>query len=306
VRGLLSMRGMRGMRGRRARGFTLNEVLIAMLIVGIIGAAATRLLASQTRFFDHETNLRSARTIARSSMNVLLADLRMVQDSGGVDSVVADGKLIRILVPYRFGLVCGTAGNVTTVSMLPSDSGTTALSVYTGFAWRTATGRYTYLTPAAPTTTDIPVTSATPAVCTGAGAGQAQIRTVATNGRTGDVLDLRTAAPSGALVASPVFLWERITYSFRASSVYPSRLGLWRNVQGGANEELMAPFDTSARFKFYVAGEDTSRTAAPPLSDIRGVDLVLTAISPRATSRDSVASRSRMVTSVFFKNVRAY
>jgi hypothetical protein len=68
----------------------------------------------------------------------------------------------------------------------------------------------------------------------------------------------------------------------------------------------MAPFDTSARFKFYKAGEDTSRTAPPPVSDIRGLDLVLTAISPRSTSRDSVASRSRLVTSVFFKNVRAY
>jgi prepilin-type N-terminal cleavage/methylation domain-containing protein len=300
------VRGVLTMRRNRSRGFTLNEVLIAMLIVGIIGAAATKLLASQSRFFDHETNLRAARTISRSSTNVLLADLRMVQDSGGVDSVVADGKLIRILVPYRFGLVCGTAANVTTVSLLPSDSGTVALSVYTGFAWRTGTGRYTYVSPASPTTTDIPTLAATPATCTGAGAGQAQIRTVSTGGRPGDLLDLRSAAPSGAPVGAPVFLWERITYSFRASGVYPNRLGLWRNVQGGANEELMAPFDTSARFKFYKAGEDTSRTAPPPVSDIRGLDLVLTAISPRSTSRDSVASRSRLVTSVFFKNVRAY
>jgi prepilin-type N-terminal cleavage/methylation domain-containing protein len=290
----------------RSRGFTLNEVLIAMLIVGIIGAAATKLLATQSRFFDHETNLRSARTISRSSTNVLLADLRMVQDSGGVDSVVADGTLMRILVPYRMGLVCGTASNVTTVSLLPSDPGTVSMSVYTGFAWRTANGRYTYVTPAAPTTSDIPVASATPAVCTGSGVGQAQIRTVSTAGRAGDILDLKSAGPSGAAVGAPVFLWERITYSFRSSGVYPNRLGLWRNVQGGANEELLAPFDTSARFKFYKAGEDTSRTAPPPLSDIRGVDLVLSAISPRATSRDSIASRSRLVTSVFFKNTRAY
>jgi hypothetical protein len=129
---------------------------------------------------------------------------------------------------------------------------------------------------------------------------------VSTAGRAGDILDLKSAGPSGAAVGAPVFLWERITYSFRSSGVYPNRLGLWRNVQGGANEELLAPFDTSARFKFYKAGEDTSRTAPPPLSDIRGVDLVLSAISPRATSRDSIASRSRLVTSVFFKNTRAY
>ncbi len=288
------------------RGFTLNEVLIAMLIVGIIGAAATKLLASQSRFFDHETNLRAARSIARSSTTVLLSDLRMVQDSGGVDSAAADGKLIRVLVPYRVGLVCGTTGAITTVSLVPSDSGTVAQSVYAGFAWRTATGRYTYVTPTNPTTSDLPATSASPALCTGAGAGQAQIRTVSVSGRAGSILDLPTAAATGAPVAAPVFLWQRITYAFRASSAFPNRLALWRTVQGGLNEELMAPFDTSARFKFYAGGDEDSRLVPPALADIRGIDLVLTAVSPRATSRDSVASRSRLVTSVFFKNVRSY
>jgi hypothetical protein len=103
-----------------------------------------------------------------------------------------------------------------------------------------------------------------------------------------------------------VFLWQKITYSFKTSSAYPTKLGLWRAVEGGVNEELLAPFDTSARFKFYVAGEDTSRTAAPALSDIRGLELVLSAVSPRGTSNDTTSSQSKLVTSVFFKNVRVY
>src|SRR3954462_9623545 len=101
------------------RAFTLHEMLISMVIVGIIGGSFTKVLISQTRFHDREAALRSARSIARGATNVLLADLRMVQDSGSVDSVTADGKLIRILVPYRFGLVCLTSGSRTTVSMLP-------------------------------------------------------------------------------------------------------------------------------------------------------------------------------------------
>jgi type II secretory pathway pseudopilin PulG len=283
------------------------ELLVAMVIAAVIGVAGMRLLTSQTRFFDHETNLRTARTIARSATNVLLSDLRMVQDSGGVDSVVADGKLVRVLVPYRMGLVCATSGDITTVSMLPTDSGTVALSVYTGFAWRNpTTGRYVYISPANPTTTGVPVPSANSAACTGSGGGQAQIRTVSTNGRSGDVLDITNAGGSGAPVGAPVFFWERITYSFRASQIYPNRLALFRNVQGGTNEELMAPFDTSARFKFYKSGEDTARTAPPALSDIRGLQLVLRAMSPHATSADTAVSQSQIYTAVFFKNVRAY
>jgi prepilin-type N-terminal cleavage/methylation domain-containing protein len=229
------------------RGFTLAEIVVSLVIAAIIGASFTKLLVSQNRYFDHETNLRTARSIARSATNLMLADLRMVQDSGGVDSVTADGKLIRILVPYRFGMVCGTNANVTTVSMLPTDSGTIANSVYNGFAWRDSTsGRYHYIFPPSPLTSSLPSAASTPATCTGNGAGQAQLITVSVNGRTGDLLDLKNSGPSGALPATAVFFFQRITYSFRASGIYPNRMALWRNVEGGRNEEIMAPFDTSA------------------------------------------------------------
>jgi prepilin-type N-terminal cleavage/methylation domain-containing protein len=290
---------------RHSRGFTLTELLISLAIVGLLASAFTKLLVSQSRFFTHEANLRVSRAVARTATNILVSDLRMVQDSGGVDSVTNDGKLIRIRVPYRYGLLCGVSGNVTTVSMLPTDSATVGMSVYTGFAVRNAAGRYDYVEPPNPTTTNIPVVSTTPALCTGSANGQAQIRTVSANGRAGDILDLKSPGGVVASAATPVFLWQRITYSFRASSVYPNRLGLWRNVQGGRNEELMAPFDTSARFKFYQAGDDVSRLTPPLLSDIRGVDIVLAGLSAAGTTRDSV-SKSTVVTSVFFKNVRAF
>src|SRR5204862_2764127 len=124
------------------KGFTLNEVMISLVILSVIGAAFTRILTYQTRYLAHETSIRTARSVARTANNILLTDLRAVQDSGGVDSVGVGGQFIRILVPYRLGLVCGTNGLVTTVSMLPVDSATIALSVYKGFAWRDSlTGR---------------------------------------------------------------------------------------------------------------------------------------------------------------------
>ena len=76
-------------------------------------------------------------------------------------------------------------------------------------------------------------------------------------------------------------------------------------MQDGVNEEIMAPFDTSTRFRFYQPGDDTSRVAPPLVSEIRGLDLVLTAISPRATALSPTTS-ARVVTSVFFKNVRSF
>jgi prepilin-type N-terminal cleavage/methylation domain-containing protein len=285
------------------RGFTLIEVTIAMVIVAIIGAAFTKLLASQSRYFDQQTNIRKARSVARNSTNVMLSDLRMVQDSGGIDSAASDGKAIRIIVPYRFGLVCGTNGTTTTVSMLPSDSSVVAMAKYGGFAWRdTLRGRYHVVT-----SSGAPVASASPSLCTGNGGGQANLRTFSVAGRTGDILDLNASAATGAIAATPVFMWQRISYSFKASTQYSGYLGLWRDIEGMPPEEILAPFDTSARFRFYVSGGDTSVVSPPALSSIVGIDLVLSAISSRVVSNNiNSHSMSKMRTSVFFKNVRSY
>jgi hypothetical protein len=120
------------------------------------------------------------------------------------------------------------------------------------------------------------------------------------------LLDLTSNAPSGAPVASPVFLWQHITYSFAASGTYSGKIGLFRKVRGGTNEEIMAPFDTSARFRFYQTGDDTSEVTPPAVSNIRGVDIVLNALSPNAVSDNTANSPGKIVTSVFFNNVRAY
>jgi prepilin-type N-terminal cleavage/methylation domain-containing protein len=290
------------------RGFTLIEIMVAMVIVAIIGAAFTKLLASQSRYFDQQTNIRKARSVARNSMNVLLSDLRMVQDRGGIESAAADGKTIVVKVPYRFGLVCGTNSNTTIVSLLPTDSSVVGMAQYAGFAWRdTLTATYTIVTPGAPRTADAPVASSSPSVCTGNGGGQANIQTFAVSGHTGDILDLKSPSGSGAQVTSPVFLWQRITYTFANSNNYPGYLGLWRNVDGASIEEILAPFDTSARFRFYASGADTSVVSPPAVSTIVGLDLVLNAISSRVVS-DNVNSHStsKVRTSVFFKNVRTY
>ena len=109
---------------RTRRGFTLIEMLVSVVILGAMGIAFTNFLTMQNRFFERETNAKSARSIARNSMTLLMSDLRMVQDSGGVDSASSDGKVLRVFVPFRYGLYCGTSGLKSTVSMLPSDSAT--------------------------------------------------------------------------------------------------------------------------------------------------------------------------------------
>ena len=265
---------------RTRRGFTLIEMLVSVVILGAMGIAFTKFLTMQNRFFERETNAKSARSIARNSMALLMSDLRMLQDNSSIDLASSDGDMLRVFVPYRYGLYCGTNGLKSTVSMLPADSATVAMAAYDGYAWRDpVAGTYTVVANSA-----VPVTSSAPATCTGTGAGQAQLRTVSVNGRAGDILDIPLIV--GVPVAgTPVFFWQKITYSFKPSVIFPGLNALWRKQEGGRNDELLGPFDANARFRYYIAGDDTSRTVVPTdLTTIRGIDVVLSANSPRISA----------------------
>lgn len=290
-------------RARLRRAFTLVEILVAFTIIGILGAMFVRIILSQSRFTDQQNAMRGARAVSRQALNILESELRMVQDSGGIDSVSADGRTIRAIVPYRFGLYCGTTATATVVSMLPVDSLTLAQSVYAGWALRSHSGTYTIITPAAPLGADAPVAATDPAQCTGTSFGQAQVRTLAINGRAGEVLDIRPVRTG--TIAQPVFFFQRVTYAFQASGTFPGAWGLYRLVQGGSTEELMAPFDSTARFKYWTRGAAASVSAAPALGLIRGVDVVFAARSRYTPIGRSSPSRSTVTASIFFRNVRS-
>jgi len=276
--------------------------VVAFTLLAILGATFTRIMVSQGRFTDQQNALRNARTVSRQGMNVLVTEARMVQDSSGVDSVASDGKTIRLLVPYRFGLNCGVSGTKNVVSMLPVDSLMVQQAVFAGWAYRNSAGAYA-LVPLGVA----PVTSADPAQCTGNAVGQAQIKTLTLGGRVGEVLDV---GPSVATPTAPkgqaIFFYQKITYEFKASAAFPGWNGLYRTVAGGTSDELVAPFDTSARFKFWTSGASASVSAAPAKELIRGIDVVFVGRSGYTPMGKSVPSKTTVVASIFFKNVRNY
>lgn len=286
------------------RGFTLVELMVTMVLLGVLGAVFTRVIIQQGRFYDRENARRNARAVARNSMNVILSDLRMVQDTLGLESISSDGRSITVRVPYRFGLVCLATGSAVVASMLPVDSAVVGMAQYAGYAIRNPNGFYqTYMTG-----TSLPSQATNASACTGNSFGEAQIATVSIRGKNGQVLALVPGAL--ALPGSSIFFWQRITYSFQPSGMMPGngRWGLFRQVGGRAAEELMAPFDGRARFRPYFRGDDTSRTTYT-LADtalIKGLDIVLTGRSERVPTGQSAPTTTRMVSSVFFKNVRRF
>ena len=271
--------------GGRA-GFTLIEMLVALTLTAIIGAAITALFVSQERAFDTQTKLQSARDVSRGARNLITSELRMLDRDSGVVSAAADEIVLR--VPYALGVACGLAGGLV-VNVLPVDSAMLDYSSYAGYAVRDfATGRYQYVAKNAE-----PAAGST-AVCTAA-----QVDLVP-NGQTLELAPGVAAAPG-----APVLLWQLVRYHFDPSVQVPGRLALYRAVPAlNLDEEVVAPFADSAHFEFYVDGSNTPVTNPPAnLEELTGFELVLDALSERPRA-DGSYPLVRLRTAVFFKNRR--
>jgi prepilin-type N-terminal cleavage/methylation domain-containing protein len=136
---------MRLYNNRRARrGFTIIELLVGIVLFAIVGAAFTKLLTVQGRFFDRQGMGNAARNVSRASLNRTVSDFRMIEASGGV--VAASPTSLTVRIPYAMGVVCANSGLGTVLSLLPVDSTTYANAGFYGYSLRSSLpGVYSYV-----------------------------------------------------------------------------------------------------------------------------------------------------------------
>jgi len=271
----------------RRAGFTLTEMLIAMVILSLIGASLTRVLVVQTRLFSKNAAMRNTRSVTRSAMNMIDSDLRMVEATHGI--VSASSTALTLRVPYALGVICGTTSGTTFISVAPVDSSVWATAGLTGYAWRDTTGVYNF------TETSITVSSSSNAVCTAASI------TTLTNGRT---VAVTPGFPAGAVPGTVMFFEQQIKYEFKNSVAIPGAYGLFRTVVAtNSSNELVTPFTDQAVFRYYRLNADTSQAAAPnPLSSTTGIEFKLAAQSATKTEGSSSPDTTTVTTAVFFRN----
>jgi Tfp pilus assembly protein PilX len=270
--------------GRRS-GVTLIELLVAFTLLGIIGLSILRTFTSQARLADLQTKQLDARTVSRAPVNLFMSEARMVETGNGV--VAASATSVTLRIPVVMGIVCGTVGTATVLSLMPVDSAVLASAAISGHAYRQANGVYSYTEGATTLTSDGTSTCAGESITTADGGQRVRV----------------TPQMAGATVGTVAFIYQRVRYDFAPSSTLAGRVGLWRTLEtSGATEELAAPFDASSRFRFYRNDQDASDPTVPPLSEIRGLELELVGASERARFGRATPETSRLQTAVFFIN----
>lgn len=264
----------------RRRGLSLVEVLIAIVLLGIVGAGITRLLSSQLRFFARGTNSRDARAVSRNALNLTRSELRMVEPYG---IVAATRDSITFKLPYMMGIFC----TASTAMFVPSDSLTMAQAQYGGYAWRdtTAGATYTYVNSGGA------LVAGAVATCNG----------VNLTGIPSGYVYTVTPAIAGVAVGAPFFLWQTVTYKFAPSALVAGRTALWRKAGSAAAEEIAVPLDTASRFNFYTT-TTTSSTVVPTLNTMRGIEILLYGESERTSPGRTTPEESLQRVSIFFRN----
>ena len=88
----------------RRAGVTLVELMVGMVMSAFLGTMMVNLLLTSTRFNDRVEAGREARGTARTPLNLITTELRMVNAETGVLS--ADSVTITVRVPFMMGLAC--------------------------------------------------------------------------------------------------------------------------------------------------------------------------------------------------------
>ena len=280
-------------RKQSSRGFTLIELLVGIVIFAIIGALFTKLLTVQGKFFDRQGMGNAARNVSRASLNRVVSDFRMIEATGGV--IAASPTSLTLRIPFAIGVVCKGVNGGTALSLLPVDSTTYVNASYYGYAWRGfQNGAYRYVESGSSRETGNPADCASVLI------------TTVTGGK--NVLVKPPVPPDSAGLGTPVFLYSRIRYDFKASTAVPGKLGLWRTsiLPNGneSTEELVAPFDNTAHWAFFTLNGGATAQANPPatLSNIRGLELHLDGMSETIAPGQVTNEKAPFTTAVYFKN----
>lgn len=269
-------------------GFSLAELMVALVIAGVIGVALTRLMINQARFVSGQESRMMARAGARAGFNVIVQELRSVTYGGVVD---AAPDSITVRVPVSYGVACRqVSGGRTGVALLPRDSALYGEVTISGYAWQDpVAGTWTYVEPAT-------VGSGSVGDCTGA---SPRITTI-----PGGTQVRLTPNDAATPVGAPVYLYHTTRYALATSSTISGRLALWRTLlYNNTREELVVPFDTASTFGFLVGRNLTYQAAVPAsLDSIRGIRLRLIGQSENAPQGSSSYATFDLTTDIIFMN----
>lgn len=242
---------------RHEDGFTLIELILALVLAGFVGTLVFQMLSSQGRFAQMQSSREEVQQNARAALDLVTSELRVVP-RGAI--VRADPNRIVAEVPLAWGLLCGpptsTSANIIVPDVLPATSSAVQLAMsdsVTGEWTRTAAP-----TEANPGLSVALADAATTTACRGAAGLNAM--------GEGTVYSLSGSGfSSTAARGSTVYLFRRVEYMVGTSEGFPGNwlLRRWGAGQSQATQPVAGPLTGEGILFNYFLDDATSPGSAP-------------------------------------------
>lgn len=252
----------------RSAGFTLVEMLVALVVAGLLAAAVLTLLLRQNSFYGKNDDTIYAEQSMRGTAELMASELRMASpgtSSTNTDFLLASTDTVEVRYDVSRGVVCGTNGGSIIYVYVYDEPTTVNLPGTRGVAVSAPDSSTFHYDAAFDPTVSKAVNSSSLSYTT----------CVANNGGVPQSADLgryRSIDWSGSTLGVPtegsvVRIYGSLTYSFAPSS-FSSGTALWRN-----NQELVAPFASGAKFAYVMQDgsvqNSVSLASAPSIRRIR-------------------------------------
>lgn len=119
----------RGARQRARAGFSIVEIIITIMILGIVGVALTRVMIKQQQSYKDTAKEASMQREIRLTSSMLPAELRSLS-SAGADVIEMDEDKVTFLANIGSGIICEKQGNTHVVLPPLNTAGITTTNWY--------------------------------------------------------------------------------------------------------------------------------------------------------------------------------
>lgn len=265
----------------RSAGFTLIEVMVALVISAILAGVIFQLVRGQGRFVSVQNAREEVQQNARGAMEIISSELRTIHPSG---LAVAQKSALTFRLPRAWGISCGVGAGVGTATTLTAvfpaalPAGMTALAGISGIMGDETANAALVYTPTPASATVQTVTGRAVVDLTAVGNACSALRPV---GPSTEVVALQFTGTGLPVVprGNRLYLYQTVTYDVDDSP--DGAQWIHRNGQPMAGPLVT---DTSGLvFNYWQNAGNTRLTAPVTAADLPTVGRV--AVSVRTKSR---------------------